>query len=373
MQNWTISKRPTKLSELWGLEGLKTYLSDNKFPKALLFRGQFGSGKTTVAKIIASMLVCQNPGDHGDPCCECASCKAVINETWDRDVQMIDGGNSGKSDVQDRISEFVATGPFYDRNKVMIIEEIQELSDAARNSLLKYLEAPREKIYFILLSMELSKSSGFNSRTVPFNFNPAPVKDIMLYLKTMMESEGLWNDENIPKEFKIKGLATIAQTSSGSYRQALQTLEQALKGKFYTPESIRDNMGLVDDEEAVEVLLQLMDLDVEVFTKIYKNKNLFQFFGIAIRILGDAKVYKTLDFLPYEDNTPFAENTKRVAGHKNLNALVKTFMDLEPLSKPYLRDAEFILHLVKFFEDNQGPSGVTRIQEPVVRTRAVKQ
>ncbi len=364
--NWTITKRPTKLSDLWGLGGIKTYFEtkfkEQEFPKSLLLRGQFGAGKTSVAKIVATMMVCQNPSAKGDPCLQCASCQSVIDEKWDRDVQMIDGGDSGKADLKERIDEFVATGPFYDKRKVMIIEEVQELSQAARNSLLKILESPRDKIHFILLSMDYAKTSGFSSRCVNFNFKAAPSKDIMLYLKSVLEEEGLWTSEEIPKEFKLKGLGTIAQTSAGSYRQALQSLEQALDGKFFTPEAIRDNMGLLDEATTIQRIIQLLDGDAAIW-QVLSKEDLYQFYSLSLKILSEAKLYKATGFMPHEDEF-FVENTKKVASHINLDMLIDVYRDgLGPVAKPYLRDADYILHILKFIEKVSPPAGISRITE----------
>ena len=148
-EQWSISKRPLILSDLYGLNNVKSYFYEQAkkktWPKAVLLRGQFGNGKTTTAKIIASMMVCHHPKPNGDPCLECPACKAILEEKWDSDAMLIDGGQSGKSDIIEQVNEFIATPAFYgSRRKVLIIEEVQELSTAARNSLLKTLEHPKE-------------------------------------------------------------------------------------------------------------------------------------------------------------------------------------------------------------------------------------
>ncbi|MCA1807778.1 MAG: AAA family ATPase, partial [Actinobacteria bacterium] len=152
MSQWTISRRPQTLDQMYGLENIKRYFYERAktedWPKAVLLRGQFGNGKTTTAKILAAMMVAQEKDRKGNPLWTCPSTKAILEERYDRDVMLIDGGQSSKSEVIDQIREFIATPPMFDKRKVIIIEEVQELSTAARNSLLKTLEHPREKIHF---------------------------------------------------------------------------------------------------------------------------------------------------------------------------------------------------------------------------------
>ena len=372
MSQWSIDNRPTKLDDLYGLMNVKRYFyekaKDESWPKSILFRGQFGNGKTTSAKIVASMMVCQNPNEKGDPCGECPSCKSIVDERWDRDVILIDGGQTGKADVVDTVSEFIATPPMFDKRKVIIIEEVQELSTAAKNSLLKTLEHPKKNIHFILLSMELGGNSGFASRCVPFGFKKAPTKDIMFFLKKVLEDEGLWESTEIPQEFKMKGLATIAQTCGGSLRQALQVLDQCLVGKFFTTEDIEENMGLVDESTVIGLLLQLMDGDDSVWPGLYKY-DAYEFFAVSFKIMSDALMYKTSGFLANESNSFFIQNNKKVAGHDGFDDLMDVFITLGPLSKPFLRKTEMLAHFGLYFKTrkNGTPAGVTERKVPATR------
>jgi DNA polymerase-3 subunit gamma/tau len=84
--NWSISLRPTKLRDVYGLDKLKTFaykaVKKNEWPEAMLLQAKYGTGKTTAAKILAQMMVCQRPESDGEPCGECPSCKAIVDETW---------------------------------------------------------------------------------------------------------------------------------------------------------------------------------------------------------------------------------------------------------------------------------------------------
>ena len=128
---WSISLRPKSFKEYFGNDRLKKYFyssaKNKSWPTATLLQGQFGGGKTTAAQIIAQMMVCQNPDEEGNPCCECASCKAIIEEKFNRDVMQIDGGQASKDTIIETITNFVSTPPWKDSHKIIILEEVQEL------------------------------------------------------------------------------------------------------------------------------------------------------------------------------------------------------------------------------------------------------
>lgn len=377
MSQWTISKRPKTLDEMHGLENIKRYFYERArtedWPKATLLRGQFGNGKTTTAKIIAAMMVAQEKDRKGNPMWTCPSTKAILEERYDRDVILIDGGQSGKAEVIDTIREFIATPPMFDKRKVIIIEEVQELSTAARNSLLKTLEHPREKIHFILLSMEYGGASGFASRCVPFNFKKQSTKDIMLYLKSVMEGEGIWDDESIPQEFKFQGLGTIAQTSDGSLRQALQVLELCISGQYFTAQEIEDNLGFMSEATIIQLLMQLLDGDDSLWAGLVKYDP-FEFFAIAFKIISDAQMYALSGFLADESNQFFVQNTKRVAGHPGLSKLIETFTVLAPLSKPFLRKSEMLVHFGLLLQEMKALKAPRKLEEtPPVRAVPTRQ
>jgi len=366
---WSITRRPQKLSELYGLTNIKTYFYEKakskEWPKSILLRGQFGNGKTTAAQIVAQMMTCQNPAKNGDPCGECPECRSIIEGRFDSAVQMLDGGQAGKADVIDIVSDFAYGTSFYPR-RVMIIEEVQELSTAAKNSLLKILENPRDKIHFILLSMENGGASGFASRCVPFNFKKIPVKELMLFLKQTLEAEELWKDENIPDEFKTRGLATIAQVAQGSIRQALQLLETCVIGKYFTAQEIVDNLGIADESMVIDVLLDLMDADPNVWIKLDKFEP-FDFFALGYKIVADTAIYRSCGHLANEGNQFFVHNTKMLASKPAFPALSSIRGARAPNSKPFLRKSEMYVALLKAFESAK--AGGARLSEGVVAAK----
>ena len=155
--NWSISLRPTKLKDVYGLDKLKTFAykaaKKNEWPEAMLLQAKYGTGKTTAAKILAQMMVCQHPDADGEPCCECPSCKAIVDETWSRDVINLDGAKDKSEDIMEKLDAFTATAPFKDKTKVVILDEMQALSAQCKSKLLKLLESKRGNVHYIFTSM----------------------------------------------------------------------------------------------------------------------------------------------------------------------------------------------------------------------------
>src|SRR5574344_325335 len=255
MGQWSIDERPHKLDDLYGCDDVKKFFKKaaktDTWPTAALFQGRFGCVTTTYTLIVEHMMVCTNPDSDGNPCGECPSCKAIVDGKFDRDVQMIDGGQTGKDDIIETVTKFIATAPMKDKRKVMIIEEFQELSDKAKNSLLKILESPKENRHFLFTTMaETLKATGLTSRCQIFKFKYATALDIMYYLKSCLEKipenyddkkrdptkkvASLWDSEKIPSEFKMQGLAMIAQNCDGSCRQAIQMMQKCINVEAYT-------------------------------------------------------------------------------------------------------------------------------------------
>ena len=192
MEQLSIDLRPRSLSDVFGHPGvireLSTRQSTKTWPKAMLFKGPTGTGKTTCAQLVAMAIQCSNPGPDGSPCRSCDHCKSIIEERFDMGTEVLDGGSeSGKQDVL-TLLEGVETASFYGPNKVFIIEEADQLSKAAMNALLKILEKPQKNVYFILLSMvQGGIPTAIQSRCQTFNFKPFTAKELMFALKGVME------------------------------------------------------------------------------------------------------------------------------------------------------------------------------------------
>lgn len=352
MEQLSIKYRPRTIDTIFGQDivkrDLKARITSGKWPKAMLFRGPFGTGKTSAAHITAMAIQCSNPKEDGSACLECPSCKSIMSERFDRNTTMLDGGQlSGK----DAVLEFTSTinvSPMFDKKHVFIIEEADQLSGAAINTLLKVLEAPSQHAHFILLSMEKKGiPPAIISRCQTFDFKPLGITDTMMALKYILEQEGKWMNESIPQEFFTEGLASIAEYSKGSMRDAVQYIDQALTGQYYTKEALSNLFSSIDMLSTYKILEGLIyrSKDDALWSSIMKAdpQELFHYLTL---VLSNVMIYKTTGFLT---NEAFENSTKKIAFRVESEELFNLLVSSPQLAKPYIRQADLLAVIAQFY------------------------
>ncbi len=215
--------RPQNFNEVVGQEHIIKTLQNaiklNKVAHAYLFCGPRGTGKTTLAKIMAKAMNCEN-GPTPNPCCECEICKGIAKGTVSDVIEIDAASNNGADDIR-ALRETVKFLPAVGKYKVYIIDEVHMLSAAAFNALLKTLEEPPKHVIFILATTEPYKlPNTILSRCQRFDFQAISVNDILKRLKIVA------NEENI--KISEEALVQIASSAEGGMRDALSLFDQCI-------------------------------------------------------------------------------------------------------------------------------------------------
>jgi len=235
--------RPQSFREVLGQEAIVTTLKNaikfNRLAHAYLFCGSRGTGKTTLARVFAKALNCQNPTADGEPCNACSSCKE-IGAGHSLDVLEIDGASHRGIDDIRQINETVGYASSCGKYKIYIIDEVHMLTKEAFNALLKTLEEPPPKVLFLFATTEPHKVlPTILSRCQRFNLNRIPLEHIINKLKRIAQEQNI--------DVEPEALMLLAQRADGGLRDAESLFDQIIsfhEGSI-TLEIVADVLGVM--------------------------------------------------------------------------------------------------------------------------------
>jgi DNA polymerase-3 subunit gamma/tau len=238
--------RPGSFDEVVGqqhvVRTLRNAVEQGKVHHAYLFVGSRGTGKTSMAKILARSLNCERGGPTVTPCGECDSCLTIASGTSIDVIEMDAASNRSVDDVRD-LRERVAYAPAGGRWKVYILDEAHMLTKEAWNAFLKTLEEPPPNTVFVLATTESHKvMATIADRCQRFDFQRPSLEQISEVLERVAVTEQIEVDDG--------AVATIARSASGSFRDALGTLDQlvAFGGNQVGLEDVLQLLGAADAE-----------------------------------------------------------------------------------------------------------------------------
>ena len=287
--------RPSTFEEVAGQEHivktLKNALATGKLAHAYLFAGPRGTGKTTMAKLLAKALNCDEGIGH--QCNECKNCKAIIESTHPDVLELDAASNNGVDEIRELIDK-VKYGTILGRYKVYIIDEVHMLSTGAFNALLKTLEEPPEHVIFILATTEPHKIlPTILSRCQRYDFTKLSDKDIKERIKSVLEKEGVsYNEEAVD---------IIISLADGGMRDALSILDQVLaySGNKLDVKDILAIFALESKEEKIALLNAIIQKDV---ADVLKRIERYVYLGTDIKRLTDDLLLILKDILIYQSS-----------------------------------------------------------------------
>ncbi len=331
--------RPTTFDGVIGQEhittSLKNQIKNNAISHAYLFCGTRGTGKTSVAKIFAKSINCENPV-NGSACGKCATCQA-LNDPSNLDILEIDAASNNRVDEIRELREKVKYPPVNGKYKVYIIDEVHMLTDSAFNALLKTLEEPPKHVVFILATTEVQKlPATILSRCLRFDFKLVGIGDLEKHLKY------IFNDSNI--KYEDSAVSLIARLGEGSVRDTLSVADMcvAYTNKNITYDAVLNAVGAIDKTVLGTLAGHILKGDVHNLLNqlniiIEKGKNISQIAKDLANYFRDLAVVKTCEnfneILKYPET--FVETLKIQANNVSIDIILKALKTFSALDNEF--------------------------------------
>ena len=360
--------RPQTFDEVAGQEHivrtLKNALATGKIAHAYLFAGPRGTGKTTMAKLFAKALNCEE--GIGCQCNQCENCRQIIEGSHPDVLELDAASNNGVDEIRELIDK-VKYGTILGRYKVYIIDEVHMLSTGAFNALLKTLEEPPEHVIFILATTEPHKIlPTILSRCQRYDFNKVSEQDIKERIKTILLNEDV--------EYVEDAIELIVNLADGGMRDALSILEKVLaySGNRLNVDDVLSIFALESKEEKIKLIHSIVNHDMgDVLSRlnnyVTKGTDIKRLTEDLLVILKDVVIYNSsnissyLEMLKEED----AEELSRYLSNDQALKMIEVLMNA-------IKDYKNVTSINPLFEITLIKLTSLDDDRPIVKPKVVK-
>src|SRR5437763_4921491 len=377
--------RPQTFHDVVNQEHVKTTLENaiaqNRIAHGYILSGQRGTGKTTVARILARCLNCIN-GPTATPCGECASCREITGGGGAVDVIEIDAASNRGINEMRELRENVRYQPARDRYKIFIIDEAHQITNEAFNALLKTIEEPPPWAVFVLCTTESHKiPATIASRCQHFSFRSVDFEDLTQRMAWICQQEGIQADP--------EALAILAAAGEGSVRDSLSALDQAIAccGSKLNAAEVRALLGAFSLESLEKITEGLAKGDsrrmLEVVDELERNGQNLQHFArelaryfrnlLVARISGADRRLLAASDAQRERMTQIAAQFSEEDLTRYLSLSLDLFKDLQTSLQPRFHLEVGLVRLVhagRLISIEEALSGATVPTAPVARPTA---
>lgn len=328
--------RPTTFDDVVGqkviIKTLKNTILNNKINHAYLFTGPRGTGKTSIAKILAKIVNCESP-DGSIPCNKCVSCTQTNNKQNTDIIEIDAASNNGVDEIRE-LRDKVNLVPSFGKYKVYIIDEVHMLTTAAFNALLKTLEEPPKHIIFILATTEPHKiPATILSRCQRFDFKKISISDINTRINYIC------NEEKI--DIEPEAVELIAKLSDGGMRDSLSLLDQltAYTTEKITVKDVNDVYGTITNKQISDLLDLIYNNDLgnsfNIITEYDEDgKNLTKIIENTIDFLKNSLIYfNSSDYFNNEEEKELYEKLCNKISEEHIYKTIDILLDAIKSSK----------------------------------------
>lgn len=347
-ENLYSKYRPLIFDEVFGhsktITAFKERAQKESYPQALYIEGLTGTGKSTIANIVAKTILCKNKDRRGNPCNKCPECLSVIKEQRTSFFRSLNASNLGIDEMRELENFVDETTLSLTTQKVIIIDELQEISGSkAQKNILKLLEKIHEDTYFILLTMNGAKvDNAIKNRCVPYKLKPLEFSDIAGYLEYVCKKENI----SVDSEEKANVLITIADNSYGSMRTACSYLERVIDSNLWEVKNVISELNIISTSDLCNVINYILKGDMSCFS-IKFEKEILDRIRYMLNLIYKFK--NEVELTAYEKG-----QLNGIDAKCNINSVENTISELNELIKfPYLTQELIDFTIINIVKNNK--------------------